>query len=107
MVPDWKLAVSQGGTVRRTLTFRNTVDGTLVDTTGWVWRARVSGQGVDIAASATQLSMGVVELLITSGQTSILVPAVYKVAVDWTDAGGNTPEQEVAGLMVVDRQVAP
>lgn len=101
----WNINAVQGGTVTRRLTFTND-NGTPLLTTGWQWRAGIAGSRGRAPIPVTVISDGVIEIHISSALTSALEPGVYTLAVDWTDAQGGTPEEEVKGTVRIERDTA-
>lgn len=101
----WNIEAVQGGTITRRLTLTND-DGTALITAGWQWRAGLAGSRTHLTVPVTVVSDGVIEVTITSAQTAALDPGVYTLAVDWTDSQGNTPEEEIKGIVRIERDTA-
>lgn len=101
----WNINAVQGGTITRRLTLTND-DGTALVTTGWTWRAGISGSTVRIPLAVTSISGNVIQVTIPASITSTLEPGVYTLAIDWTDALGNTPEEEIKATVRIERDTA-
>lgn len=98
---NWEITASVGGRIVRRLTFTNN-DGGLINTAGWTFKASVRG----IPLTVVHNSAGVIDVIVTSAQTIALGVGVYSLGVDWTDALGNPPEQEIKAVLRIERDMA-
>ena len=103
----WEITLSQGGTFIRTMTFTDDADAAL-DTTGWTWlatlKSRATGETVDVGTDATD--GGVLTISMDRATTALLTPGSYILAIDYIDASGFSPEQEIQASVRVTQQQA-
>ncbi len=102
---DWLITAVQGGTIRRSLTFTDD-SGVPIDTTGWSWRSALLGRNVREIVSATSPQPGTVVVNVPKETTGRIPVGTYQLIVDWTDAQGSTPEQEIVGIVTIRGQGA-
>ncbi len=97
---QWPLSMSQGGRLSRTLSFAND-DGTPINTAGWTWRARLAGMGIQRPVPISSPVSGTAVFVVDPALSSSLAPGVYDLFVDWNDAAGNPPEEELTTTLTV------
>lgn len=103
---SWEINTSQGGTVVRRLTLTSDT-GVPINTTGWTWRASVRGSAISLPVTVTVVNpLGVVDVKVTAAQTRLLPHGVYRLGIDWTDALGESPEEEITAVFRVSRDAA-
>ncbi len=101
----WEINAAQGGTITRTLTLTND-DGSMIDTTNWAWRGGLHGSRSSLYVQVDQVESGVITFTIPEESTRLLDPGVYTLGIDWTDALGNTPEEEIKATVRIERDTA-
>ncbi len=102
---DWVITSVQGGTISRTLTFTDDA-GLPIDTTGWQWRSALIGRNVNESPTIVSPVSGTVAVTVPKEITRRIPVGTYQLVVDWTDAQGSTPEQEIVGIVTIRGQGA-